>query len=132
MRNAAVNGSPGGASRSPSCEISALAGAVIGSKQISVLARGGERLRVRVALEELDAERAAGRRDRERARALGQLVAVVERAVLERAVAERGRLALAGRDQVVVEQQVPLDRQVDLPLRPRRAGHAQVRVVAEG
>ena len=54
-----------------------------------VLARGRERLRVRVALEELDAERAAAAGDGERARALGQLVAVVERAVLERAVAER-------------------------------------------
>ena len=68
MRNAAVNGSPGGASRSPSCEISALAGAVIGSKQIRSCPAGANDLRVRVALDELDAERAPAAGDRERAR----------------------------------------------------------------
>src|SRR4051812_47266925 len=83
-----------------------------------LLARGGEDLRVRVALEELDAERAAAAPRGGRPRALGHHVGVVERAVLERAAAEARRLVLAGGDHVLVEHQPAVDGQLDLPLRP--------------
>ena len=118
MRNAAVKGSPAGASRRPSCERSALRGRGHRLEADQVLAGGREDLRVRVALEELDAERAAAAGDGERgARRLGHRVGVVERAVLERAAAEARGLLLAGRDQVLVEQEPVLRRAARPPTR---------------
>src|SRR3954447_1236186 len=97
-----------------------------------VLAGRGEHLGVRVALEELDPERAAAARDRERARALWHHVGVVERAVFERAAAEVRRRVLARGDHVLVEHERSVHGQLDLPVRPRRARDDEVGVVAEG